>query len=804
MAYTITVGAETDSAASADLTCTVPSGTLTGQLLLIVTSSTTTGAAAPSTPSGWALMGSLATTDPLCVFGRIGTASESSVSFQWGSGQNVAYMVAISSPTGWPAIGSVLQTGGTNPTSSAPSNSADGCYTGHVVLATGNCIFRVGQKNGTLTNTPTGAAVTSGYTAGGFGNRGSAALVHGEMLTANSTIGSDPTALTTVAITGSPASSNRSSFAFEFVPVSTTTTISIDDATPSPGDAIVITKAEGAFVGTVQVELTDNNGAYVSVASAVTGSGATRTLTLPALATSSAVSAWDDADALWEKFAWGDVLTLRVTDDEGVDTDTLTITPPVADHFDKAAGGSYDHITDSAGTESGVDDVYVHVVSPGDGEGLPIVSGFQGNTVPTTVHFMKYDNSADKWLAATVVTFDVAAAALNGTFADAFGGAAADLDDHVPDTDDVGSGWVIERDLSTAAAPAADAVNIDGSGYLVITNANEGGTANIGVSDQDITVGFVINSDANDWSLHGRRVDDTAHITVFIRDNGTVSINQRVASVGIGVTGTSSVSLGAFADGTHIARLVLVGTSAKVYIDDVIQLDVVVAAANASGTKAGIYSSGTVNGAGVKFDYINVDSAYVAGTRTLTFSDSTVTPGQAITCTVVGADFAGTIDVGSINGISATPSGADLNSCTLTFPTMAEFDAGGTHITTPWYESVIVSISDGVGTAAVGTVQIEAPVPASFGYAGTGSYAYPPVGVEPGDPAYIHVVSGTGTANPETFSYTATTSAVIWSMAFSATLRVWLTKRVKALVFAGGSVRTLVRRSVRRSVRNRP
>ena len=799
MAFTITVGAEADSTSNVDVVCPVPAGTLTGQLLLIITSSSTTAASAPSTPSGWALMGSLATTDPLCVFGRIGTASESSVSFQWGSGQNVAYMVAISSPTGWPVIGSVLQTGVTNPTSSAPTNSADGCYTNHIVLATGNCIYRVGQKNGTLTNTPTGAAVTSGYTAGGFGNRGASALIHGEMLTANSTFGSNPTALTNVAITGSPASSNRSSLAFEFLPAALTTTISIDDATPSPGGAVVITKAEGAFAGTVTVELTDNNGAYVNIDAVVTGSGATRTVTLPALATSETVSAWDDTDALWRKFPWGDVLTLRVTDTDGNDTDTLTITAPVADHFDKAAGGSYDHITDSAGTESGVDDVYVHVVSPGDGEGLPIVSGFQGNTVPTTVHFMKYDNSADKWLAATVVPFDVAAAALNGTFADAFGGAAADLDDHIPDTDDVGSGWVIERDLSTAAAPAADAVNIDGSGYLVITNANEGGTANIGVSDQDITVGFVINSDANDWSLHGRRVDDTAHITVFIRDNGTVSINQRVASVGIGVTGTSSVSLGAFADGTHIARLVLVGTSAKVYIDDVIRLDVVVAAANASGTKAGIYSSGTVNGAGVKFDYINVDSAYVAGTRTLTFSDSTVTPGQAITCTVVGADFAGTIDVGSINGIAATPSGADLNSCTLTFPALAEFDSSGAHSTTPWYESVVVSISDGVGAAAVGTVQIEPPVPASFGYAEAGPYTYPPVGVEPGDPIYVHVVSGTGTADPETITYTLTTTSVVWFMAFSEASRTWLAKRVENL--SARPKRTIVRTIIRTIVR---
>ena len=607
---------------STSMTPGLPAGTLTGKLLVLVAASSTNNVASPTAPSGWLKVDDQGD-QGLAVYVRKGTASESAPTLAaFSDGCGAAQITAYTSSTGsWPTI-TVASDIVVDNSSGNPANGTGLGFPAHTVVGNGNMLLRVAKKGGSSSGeTVSSVAVTSGYTQTGFMSRSNQTLGIGvavEMLTAVTAISTDATA-NDGAFTTWAASRGRENIALELKPLATTTTISIDDATPSPGDAIVITKAEGAFVGTVQVELTDNNGAYVDVISAVTGSGATRTLTLPALATSSAVSAWDGADTLWRKFAWGDVLTLRVTDDEGVDTDTLTITPPVADHFDKAAGGSYDHMTDAAGTESGVDDVYVHVVSPGDGEGLPIISGFQGNLLPTTVHFMKYDNSADQWLAATVVSFTVAAAALTGTFADAFSGTAADLDAHTPDNDDVGTGWVVERDLSTKAAPAADAVNIDGSGYMVITDPNEGGTADIGVSDQDITVGFVVNSDANDWSLHGRRVDDTEHINVFVKDDGTVSINQRVASVGIGVTGTNSVSLGAFTDGTHIARLLLSGTSAKVYIDDVLQLDVVVVTANSSGKKAGIYSSSTVNGAGVKFDYINVASSYVAGVRGLIF-----------------------------------------------------------------------------------------------------------------------------------------------------------------------------------------
>ena len=785
MPATITVGAEFDANSGVAQTPVIPAGTLTGQLLLLITASVTTAATPPATPATYSILGDLTTTDPLIVFGKIAEAGETAPALAaWGSGQSCGYMVAIAPPAGyaWAAIGSINAVAAT---SAANGSATTGKYSAHTVSASNNVLYRVTVKNGTLGGTPTAIAVTSGYTAGGFANRGSSGLVAGEMLTALTTFGSDATAATP-AITGDTASTNADGLTFEFdlVPT-TTTTISIDDATPEPGGAIVITKAEGAFTGSVTVSLDDNLGAPVDVSAAVTGSGATRTLTLPALSSTTTVSSWDDSNATWEKIRWGQAITLTVQDDDGTDTDTITITPPVSDHFGTLAGGVFDYAPTGA---ADTDDCYVHVAS-GDGEGLPIIAGFQGNTVPCVVHFMTFDSSANKWLALDYATdnglrqFNIAT--LTGAYADTFT-AANDtvITDHTPTTNTVGGSYTIEKDVSTAAA-VANAVTIQ-SDRVRINDPNEGFVKFVGTVEPDFSVDWVLQpgDTAKSALIHVRRVDDTEHVHVnFVQSSGLIRVNERVASVNIAITGDNDTTYtaGFLANTTYRLRVLVEGSVISVYVNDVLQVQCTsTRSPSSSATKVGVFSSGGAGAVPVYFDDANCETDY-SGVRTLTFSDSTPSPGDTITCTVVGSDFAGTIDVCTINGIAVTPSGADLNSCNITIPTIGAYDAAGAHAVTPWAENIEISIGDGVGVAAVSTIQITAPVPANYAVVGSGALVYPPVGTETDMVAYVHVVSGAGTADASRLNFIATESSEVWFMVYDPSAISWLARREQSV-----------------------
>ena len=791
MAYTITVGAGETNGLGVSQTPALPAGTLTGKLLLIVSSCTGSSAdtrATPATPSGYTILYSLAGADPLAVWGKIGEAGEAAPTIDvWNaSNQSCVFMVAIESPNGWPAIANVLATA---VSVHQPTNGAGSTYPAHTVAATGNCLYRVGVKwGGTTGLTISSAALTSGYTAGGFAKKDNASnniAMSGEMLTADTTLGANASQVYPT-ITTWAASADRAGMAFEFQPASVT--VSIDDDTPEPGQGIVITKAGSAFVGTVVAELTDSAGTYVDVSSVLTGSGTTRTLTLPALASSASpttVSLFDGSNATWKYIRWNTPITLRVRDDTGSDTVSLTITPPVLDHFD-AVGATNDYLPAAAATS---DEVYTHIAA-GDGEGLPLIGGFQGNTVPSTVHFMTFDLSASPkaWLSLTsgdgVEVFDVSSGSYTGEFADKFDGTVGtNIGSHTPDADVVGTGWTGERDRSSNPAYSGDPVNLNGSGQMIITTANMGATANVGTVNPDMTVYWACTAETHRWSINARRVDENEFVFLSVRSTGLMTLGQTLGSVDQTMPGTFQYTATFVAGQTYAIRLKLLGVSAEVYLDDVLVISSELPlSANSAGTKVGIYAGGaSYIGTGVLFNGVNVVSDYVAGTRTLTFSDETVTPGQAITCTVVGADFAGTIDVGTLNGVSITPSAADLNSCTITIPAMAEFDAAGSHPGTRWYQEIEVSLSDGVGVAATGTIQIVAPDPDSFGSAGADEFSYPPVDAEFGDDTYIHVASGTGTTYPDSFGYQITTTSSVVFKAFDVQFNTWRASRTEAL-----------------------
>lgn len=739
MAYTITVGAGESNGAGVSQTPALPAGTLTGKLLLIVTASSSTAATKPSSPTGYTLLASLDTTDPIAIYGKIAGASESAPTVNaWSSGTSACYMVAIESPTGWPAIGSILAGA---VTSYQPANGAGVAYSAHTVVGTGNCLYRITEKNGDATDdTITSVALTSGYTAGGFATRDTAVggiVLAGEMLTANTTVGSNATNATP-AITTWPDSLNRAGITLEFVP-QTTITVTVDDDTPSPTQAIVITKSGGNWNGTPTATLTDNNGANVAMPALTSVSGAVATLTLGA----GSITNYDDSNATWELIRWNQTLTLTVTDNDGSGTDTIVIQPPVTDHFD-AQGATTDYPVTGSATG---DDVYIHIVS-GNGEGLPALCGIQGSTVPTTFNVMCFDISADKWLTARQEVINVSGSGLAGEYADAFTDTnSTAITSHTPDTDTVGTGYRVEKDVSTSAA-VSNAVDIQ-SNQVRINDANEGFVIDVGTTEPDFTIDWALQVGDTTKSaiVQVRRKDDTEHVHVLFRQTDSlIRINERVASTNVGVTGTNEATYTFDANTTYTLRVQVVGNQITVYVNDVQQLQVASTRDPASdATDIGVFSGSTYP---IYFDNANCESDYVASSRTISFDAATYNPGDTVTVTVGGGVLANTTYTGTLNGVTATLGSKTTSGCTLTIPGYDEFDAAGAHATTGWYRNLAVQLDDGTNTPSA-TLQIVPDVAANFGVLGAGPYVYAPVGSDIGDECYVRVISGSGTAYPE-------------------------------------------------------
>lgn len=402
------------------------------------------------------------------------------------------------------------------------------------------------------------------------------------------------------------ASSSTSRHALSVIKLieSTSIAVAVDDDTPSPTQAIVITKSGGDFAGTVVAELHDADENFVDVSAFLTGTGATRTLTLGGGSRDN----YDDANATWELIPWGEVLTLRVTDSGGSGTDTLTIIPPVEDHFG-VRGATVDYeVAGSANT----DQIYVDVY--GDGEGLPEISSFQGNTVPTTVRFRAFRRASNpkKWLAYREEIFDVASTTLDGGYADSFTGTDGTLiTAHTPDNDIVGGGYSIEKDRASSPA-VSNAVTIQG-GRLYINDANEGMVIDVGTNEPDFSWDFICET-GKEFVAQVRRLDDTEHIHLYVKQStGLIRINERVADANIGVTGTNEVTT-TFTNGvTYWFRIEVVDLVITVYVDDVQVLQVTsIRAGENHATKIGLFSAGAGTFP-VQFDDTNVVTDYIVG-----------------------------------------------------------------------------------------------------------------------------------------------------------------------------------------------
>ncbi len=313
---------------------------------------------------------------------------------------------------------------------------------------------------------------------------------------------------------------------------------------------------------------------------------------------------------------WKTNLTLAVTDSSGTMNATIQIYPPIEDHFDTLAGGAFDYAPTAPNASANGDDCYIDRYS-GDGEGLPIIAGYQGSTIPTRVLFRVYDVSASTWLTAIDHTFDRTVG--DGELYDTFTG-SGNLTSHTPDTQLYSRPWVLGKDVSTAAVTPSDAnVQITG-GQLVISGANQGADYNLGDTDFDLSVVWAVEATESRWALHVRRVDDTEHVHIFVRSDGTMTVNHRVDSVNVGVNGTNSVSGLTFVAGTiYRIRLGVSAQQIQVYVDDVLTLDVTTnVAINSRATKFGIFS-GSASYIPVKFNEVNAYSSYTPAARLLTF-----------------------------------------------------------------------------------------------------------------------------------------------------------------------------------------
>jgi hypothetical protein len=141
-----------------------------GDLLLFISAARTTTETSDTDPSGYTLI-SAGVDNAYEVWAKIATSgSETSPSITWnGSSQGIAAIIALRSTTGWPDLGSLLNT-----SSSGTASQTFMRYRSRTIATDNLCAIQTGFKNTTTgtTNVPTAVAVTSGWTTLGFKNDG--------------------------------------------------------------------------------------------------------------------------------------------------------------------------------------------------------------------------------------------------------------------------------------------------------------------------------------------------------------------------------------------------------------------------------------------------------------------------------------------------------------------------------------------------------------------------------------------------------------------------------------------------------
>jgi hypothetical protein len=207
---------------------------------------------------------------------------------------------------------------------------------------------------------------------------------------------------------------------------------------------------------------------------------------------------------------------------------------------------------------------------------------------------------------------------------------------------------------------------------------------------------------------------------------------------------------------------------------------------------------------------IAVESGTPTATYSLTSSDTTVTPGQTVTATLAGGPFQGAITAAyAVYGVHEIPLGwAVLTPTTtsITAPGLSAFSEGQHGEFLPWYANWTLRIVAGDESAdSPNTNQIVPPIAGDYGTVVAPPWVYSVSGAQEADSAYIHVVTGAGTATPESFDFTESEDTIVHIYCFNVASASWLARRVAQLpnnwVNTDQIVTGLVKRLVKSTVK---
>lgn len=381
--YTVTVGSTVNDT-DGTVTVPMPAGSLDGKLILIVSSHNDfNGRTLSTAPTGYTEMTSAqpGTSKSMYMWGKIGTASESSQAVEWASGTLSAWAIAVESSTGWDAIGSVLDGADTG---SAASPTGEIQYGARTTTADGNFIVQFGKRFQSPAGT--GVAVTSGWTSAGDDHiTGLAAAMQWRSVSGNA-------AANSVAITGGSGTNSSTYITAEFTPAAGGPTVTLSDATPDI-DTTVTATLSGAFgAGGNPTLVTFASGDTVACSSA-TSTTCDFPLNYSALVASGDLGTTQAATAT----------TLTVTN--GTETSQST----AVNIQIPASGYAIVDLTCTAGTDCSDDSEAIVPMIAGDDCAIKVNTGslnqlstecapvFNGGAFSYTV--ARYDESATAWLA---------------------------------------------------------------------------------------------------------------------------------------------------------------------------------------------------------------------------------------------------------------------------------------------------------------------------------------------------------------------------------------------------------------------
>lgn len=425
-----------------------------------------------------------------------------------------------------------------------------------------------------------------------------------------------------------------------------------------------------------------------------------------------------------------------------------------------------------AGAEAG--DQIIMRITDGDGNLIPTKADINPTVLPTTIDVWAWDVSALTLLERLDQTLILGTNAVQDTFTDANGTL---ITAHTPDVDELSAGWELAKEYPTASTPV-DGVEIQ-SNQLQINDKERGAQIDGITNDADFGFDLVVADQLERLYVHLLKEDDENFVRLGIRtDTGDLVLDQRHNGVvqGVITNGTGSFTFGV---GTYAIRVVTMDESIDVYVNDTLVISgaVPIRPISTSASKVGVFSATRTDSYPINIDNFFLNSEFASVSRSLSFDKASYAPGESIVVTITGDPLDSAVNSATVNGVSESISSASTTGVTIQAPPETDFRGGGDHEGTRFYENIDVEVGDGTDFVS-GTIQIVPSVPANFGSAGpVESLVYPPTGLIELDDVYIRVLSGAGTANPETASFDASELSSIEVLGFSIASGLWLPVR---------------------------